>query len=134
MVTLQDDVVNLWPPGTLEGERAWPTSRNVAIRDLEDELLEKAAQHPYVRIEQAPRYETVQDQRSFIKGLDADMIAAADGAASLSRQAFPETFRSLDAPEGTDRTRLGDTRDEYRPVPSRSNLIMPFCASNRASF
>ncbi|CAE7693183.1 unnamed protein product [Symbiodinium pilosum] len=48
--------------------------------------------------------------------MEADIVVAAFGAASLCRRAFPETFRSPDAPQSTDRTRLGDTDAALNPV------------------
>ena len=116
VVTLQDDVSSLWPPGIFEGERVWPSSCNVAIRDLEDSLLEAAAQHQRIRIVPAPAAKEPADQRKFLGNMEADIIVAADGAASLCRRAFPETFRSPDAPQSTDRTRLGDTDAALNPV------------------
>merc|ERR1719446_2056943 len=34
----------------------------------------------------------------------------------MSRGAFPETFKSLDSPADSDRTRLGDAEDGCRPT------------------
>ena len=110
VVMLQDDVTSLWP------ERVWPSCCNVAIRDLEDSVLEAAAQHQHIRIVQAPAVKEPADQRKILENMEADIVVAAFGAASLCRRAFPETFRSPDAPQSTDRTRLGDTDAALNPV------------------
>jgi len=125
VVTLQDDVVDLFHSAGLghlfEGERVWARSRNCAIADLEDRLLAFAQEDDdarrFLRLQRTKRRRNIQEQRDWILGLDADVLVGTDGAASPSRQAFPETFRSVDAPDQEfDRTRLGDKNVDCVPT------------------
>ena len=100
-----------------EGERVWLHSRNVPVAEIEDKLLRKVQEAPfskYIRIEKSARLTQKEDQAEFIQGLPADFIVAADGAASLSRRAFPDKFvcphsRGFNIEE--QRIRLADTED-----------------------
>ena len=85
----------------------------------EEKLLEKAQQAPYkeyIRIHQCDLLSDEQQHAEWIKGLDADFVVAADGAASLSRRAFPDAFVYCVA-EGANRDaqqiRLGETASEF---------------------
>ena len=85
----------------------------------EERLLEKAQQAPYnkyIRIHQCDLLSDEQQHAEWIKGLDADFVVAADGAASLSRRAFPDAFVYCVA-EGANRDaqqiRLGETAAEF---------------------
>ena len=122
VVTLQDAVVQLFSEAVqtcFEGERVWLHSRNVPVAEIEDKLLRKAQEAPfsrYIRIEKSERLTRREDQAEFIQALPADFIVAADGAASLSRRAFPNKFvcphsRGFSIEE--QRIRLAETEDGY---------------------
>jgi len=103
VVTLQDDVVNLFTHEEVrrlfDGERVWRTSRNVAIRDLEDRLLDflqrEAASGSNVRVARLP--EVLHDDNDridakkysiWVNSLDVDVVIGADGANSMTRSSF----------------------------------------------
>eukprot|EP00435_Cladocopium_sp_Y103_P030593 s2069_g7.t1 len=122
VVTLQDPVVKLLSPNVqtaFEGEKVWLHSRNVPIAEIEERLLQKAQQAPYnkyICIHQCQPFSDEQQQAGWIKGLDAHFVVAADGAASLSRRAFPDAFVYRSA-EGVNRDgqliRLGETAADF---------------------
>jgi len=125
VVTLQDDVIELFHGAGLaqlfEGERVWSRSSNCAIADLEDRLFAYAQEDEHARkflqIHKAERDRSSQEQCDWILGLDADILVATDGASSLSRRAFPDTFQSVDSPGPEfDRTRLGDKNVDCVPT------------------
>ncbi|OLQ10352.1 Transmembrane and TPR repeat-containing protein [Symbiodinium microadriaticum] len=122
VVTVQDAVVQLFSEAVqtcFEGERVWLHSRNVPVAEIEDKLLCKAQEAPfsrYIRIEKSERLTRRKDQAEFIQALPADFIVAADGAASLSRRAFPSKFvcphsRGFSTEE--QRIRLAETENGY---------------------
>lgn len=117
-MTLQDDVVNLLPSavqGVFKGERVWVTSRNVAVMDLEDRLLELVqtndAMNRYIHIEQyrlaagLTQDAQLATHKAWVDNLDGDIVVFADGAASPSRRAFSGAF----AQGSADRVTLGGT-------------------------
>eukprot|EP00439_Symbiodinium_sp_Y106_P082132 s694_g21.t1 len=120
VVTVQDAAVQLFSEAVqtcFEGERVWLHSRNVPVAEIEDKLLRKVQEAPfskYIRIEKSARLTQKEDQAEFIQGLPADFIVGADGAASLSRRAFPDKFvcphsRGFNIEE--QRIRLAETED-----------------------
>ena len=85
----------------------------------EERLLEKAQQAPYnkyIHIHQSQPLPTEQQHADWIKGLDAQFVVAADGAASLSRRAFKDAFVnpvSKGANRDAQQIRLGETAAEF---------------------
>eukprot|EP00403_Amphidinium_massartii_P022006 CAMPEP_0178405874 /NCGR_PEP_ID=MMETSP0689_2-20121128/18623_1 /TAXON_ID=160604 /ORGANISM="Amphidinium massartii, Strain CS-259" /LENGTH=834 /DNA_ID=CAMNT_0020026901 /DNA_START=1 /DNA_END=2505 /DNA_ORIENTATION=+ len=115
VVTLQNDVVSLFKD-TIDqeetlfaGERVWPRSRNVAISDLEDRLLERVQDDPqlsqYIYLETRDMRNV--DMEKMIRAADAEVVIAADGAASPTREAFGSLFN---------RTPLGNTTKDPEVV------------------
>lgn len=118
VVTLQDRVVDLFPEnfrGLFEGERVWASSRNVAIRHIEDRLLDRL-QHDDMRrhVQIHPLPSEIRDAvrrsrgsapdqvyRNWIANLPGDVIVAADGSNSLTRQCEPSfEWKPLGGGEG----------------------------------
>ena len=95
----------------------WFDSRNIPVAQIEDNLLEAAQEKTfsrYIRMEQCARMTQPAEQKRFIEQLDADFIVAADGAASLSRRAFPGSFicpHSKGANVEEQRIRLPETEE-----------------------
>lgn len=126
VVTLQDDVVKLFPEevrACLEGEDVWRDARNVPVSQIEDRLLQKVQEPPFsfIRLSRCEHMRSAKAQAEFIKQLQGDIIVASDGAASLSRQAFPGAFvcpRSLGANAAEERICLGQTEQDMEEVDS----------------
>eukprot|EP00434_Breviolum_minutum_P019276 symbB.v1.2.016988.t1/scaffold1310.1/size127145/2 len=125
VVTLQDAVVNSLAPqvrSAFEGEKVWLHSRNVPVAEIEERLLEKAQQPPfckYICIHKVQSSSDEQAHAQWIDALDADVVVAADGAASMCRRAFPHAFISPNT-EGANieaqQIRLGETTDDFEDV------------------
>ena len=84
----------------------------------EERLLVKAQQAPYNMYIRIHQRDPLPDQQhaDWVKGLDADVVVAADGAASLTRRAFPDAFvNAVAAGVNIDaqQIRLGETADGF---------------------
>ena len=95
VVTLQDSVIAYFEnEGTdvstrvFNGERVWKSSRNCAIMELEDRLLQRFEHESQQRTGMqlvVPSDSDRQNWLAYLQGLKADIIVAADGARSSTR-------------------------------------------------
>ena len=91
----------------------------MAALHQEERLLEKAQKAPYnkyIRIHQRDPLPAPQQHGEWVKGLDADVVVAADGAASMTRRAFPDAFvnpEAVGANVDAQQIRLGETSRDF---------------------
>lgn len=117
VVTLQNDIVTRFPKDVQElfdGETVWLSSRNVAIRSIEDRILarlQKPDLREHVKVSNLPPEirKAVRSSRGsapnevyqrWVNNLPAHVIVAADGGSSLTRQCANFSWQNLGAAEG----------------------------------
>mmetsp|Transcript_46175 Transcript_46175/g.121021 ORF Transcript_46175/g.121021 Transcript_46175/m.121021 type:complete len:820 (-) Transcript_46175:515-2974(-) len=123
VVTLQEDVTGHFEKFSTDfqacfhGEHVWLKSQNIAIRDIEDRLLEVAQSDPlsrFLRLQMGPPQDVwlglredppnMDMYRKWLESLEADVVVAADGANSFTRRAYDHHFQW---------TTLGSTDPEH---------------------
>eukprot|EP00929_Paragymnodinium_shiwhaense_P088164 TRINITY_DN48396_c0_g1_i1.p1 TRINITY_DN48396_c0_g1~~TRINITY_DN48396_c0_g1_i1.p1 ORF type:complete len:554 (-),score=110.63 TRINITY_DN48396_c0_g1_i1:180-1841(-) len=117
IITLQDSTVDLLrgfvfasSDKLVIGDRVWPGSVNIPLRDLEDALLglaQSGRQGKWLEFNQPPegmdedlttksvksRTAKYEEHAQWVEGLGANLIIAADGADSLTRRTYDHIFK-----------------------------------------
>jgi len=125
VVTLQNDVTRCLPKDMRDylfrkiDEEAWPTSRNIPIREVEDQMLEYV-QLPQFKdiVEVVP--EQLDDEKMKALNGTFDILVGADGSRSWARTFAGIQTRTL----GTDKAMGVAYETPTAPLPQSTNILL----------